>query len=164
MGTNFYWSVPEAKLPNGEQMPIDRDDPVVHIGKRSAAGRYCWDCDVTLQIGGKDEIHMGRAGQLDACPNCGRVVDEHDPFSHGPVAVELGFAEPEHARPTGVGFCSSFSWAQDPERVGTICRQRADEPLIEDEYGRVMTCGEFLVMLEANCPVQFTHSIGRYFS
>ena len=47
MGTNFYLGkyVYETKYEN-------------HIGKRSAAGLYCWDCDETLIIGGKDMFAM----------------------------------------------------------------------------------------------------------
>lgn len=54
MGTNFY-----LKGHRGD------DDPKYHIGKRSAAGLYCWDCRITLCKGGESAIHRG---QLTAQP------------------------------------------------------------------------------------------------
>lgn len=163
MGTNFFWKVPEGPvLPTGEQIGWDSDDPKVHIGKRSAAGLYCWDCDRTLCTGGKARVHYGDQF-LSQCPKCGKRSTA-DSLKEGPVAVELGFAKPATARPTGVQGAASFSWAQDPGRVRDICRQRPDEVLIVDEYGGDMTCAEFIGMLENNCPLEFTGSIGQYFS
>ena len=53
MGTNFYWIVTgTAAVPSDVKVPIEEDSPEVHIGKRSAAGPYCWDCGVTLCEGG----------------------------------------------------------------------------------------------------------------
>ena len=124
MGTNFYWHVDLGQLPTGEAVRIDRDDPNVHIGKRSAAGMYCWDCDVTLCKEGKDGVHKGSdigfSHGIDAyleaskrrwhecCPNCGRSRQVSEGMS-GAVAVELGFAKPETERRTGISGCSSFT-------------------------------------------------------
>lgn len=175
MGTNFHWKVPGVEvrrdpitLPTGDEIelrePFDDMDPKIHIGKRSAAGLYCWDCRVTLAEGGESMIHSGRIGTLDACPKCGKTPDPARETMRGPVAVELGFAKPEVAAPRGIGGAASFSWAQNPERVRRICEERLDETLIQDEYGRDMTCREFLNMLAANCPIEFTRSIGVWFS
>jgi hypothetical protein len=49
MGTNFY-------LIERDAVPCV-DDPRVHVGKRSGAGLYCWDCDEML-------------GERDDCPQC----------------------------------------------------------------------------------------------
>lgn len=142
MGTNFY---------------IDHENGQ-HIGKRSAAGYYCWDCDVTLCAGGKDEIHKGRSPMLEACPRCGqpRIVPP-DWTRSGSAAVELGFAHPNTRRPGGVTTASSFTWAVDPESLPL-------DALVVDEYGGFMSRLEFTIMLEANCPIQFTDMIGREFS
>jgi hypothetical protein len=78
--------------------------------------------------------------------------------------VELGFEKPADQRPRGVQGCSSFSWAEPPEEVGTLCRARATEQIVMDEYGRTYTGEDFLVMLANNCPVQFTESVGRDFT
>ena len=82
----------------------------------------------------------------------------------GAAAVELGFAEPRPGRPSGVRGCSSFSWAQDPDKVRAICGEHLDDEIIADEYGRKMTGRAFLDMVEANCPIQFTRSVGKWFS
>jgi hypothetical protein len=165
MGTNFFWIVDgRLSLPTGDEVPIDRDDPSIHLGKRSAAGRYCWDDNVTLAVGGLGAVHSGR-GMLDACPVCGKpFVVRGAPFRKGPAAVELGFAEPETVRPTGVGAAASFSWAQDPIKAKAVLERNRDTEVVEDEYGRRYTGGAFLTMLEANCPMEFTDSIGRSFS
>ena len=160
MGTNFYW------LGMGDDTPSDDLDPEQHIGKRSAAGLWCWDCDETMHKGGRERVHMdARPDYYAACPTCGGTFDNaRASLDRGPVAVELGFAEPETVRPTGVEGCSSFTWAQDPEAAGVRCRQAADVEIVADEYGRRMTGGAFLRMLEANCPLQFTNMIGRWFT
>lgn len=182
MGTNFYFKRSLLDLPED----TDSDDPRIHIGKRSAAGLYCWDCDETLHKEGRERIHYsvpehywpnGRVNTMDlhamvrasenvtykCCPKCGQAPAKSDSFSEGPAAIELGFAKPRAVRPTGVCGTSSFSWAQDPEKVGRICEQHADEPIIEDEYGREMAGHEFLDMLLSNCGIQYTHSIGVMF-
>lgn len=47
--------------------------------------------------------------------------------------------------------------------VQALCERHATELVIRDEYGREMTGQAFLAMLDANCPIRFTHSIGRDF-
>jgi hypothetical protein len=166
MGTNFYWKVDrDDRLPTGEPVPYDSEHPSIHLGKRSAAGLYCWDDDVTLCTAGNEGIHMGLAFHA-TCPVCGKGPEPFVAFREGPAAVELGFAKPNTARPTGVRGASSFTWAQDPAPALRACRSRRGRPkaLIVDEYGRDMTGPEFLEMLESNCPIQFTTSIGSWFS
>jgi hypothetical protein len=154
VGTNFYWKEkPDA---------VDGMDPAYHIGKRSAAGAWCWDCGVTLCEGGIDGIHMSRCGSHKTCPKCGAVPIVED-LDSGAVAVELGFANPRTWKPTGVRSCSSFTWAQDAAAVRARCEENVHEKVVVDEYGREMTGQEFLTMLTANCPVQF-YSIGEWFS
>ena len=167
MGTNFYWRDP-VDITDRTGAPwepdLSQDDPRIHIGKRSAAGLYCWDCDVTLCKGGNDAIHHGISDWHDRCPRCGASKSPNEArVMVSSSAVELGFAKPATKRKTGVCGAASFSWAQDPERVGAICEQSADTPIIEDEYGTVLTGKGFLVMLRSNCPIQFTDSIGSRF-
>ncbi len=161
MGTNFFWRT-ELLLPI--EPGLSMYDPRVHIGKRSAAGPYCWDCSLTLCQGGESAIHYGRSGWFDNCPKCGGVRVTTNSLSEGAAAIELGFAAPNVERPTGVRSTSSFSWAQDPERVGAICDQRANEQIVQDEYGRLLTGREFIDMLRANCPIQDLSMIGIDFS
>lgn len=168
MGTNFYWRVDPILLPNGEPVPIDRNEPSIHIGKRSSAGLYCWRCAVTLCKDGREGIHRGVPGGFSRgvtaylaeqqqrwhtrCPVCGTA----------PLPFEERHTDAGRLHPVR-GVCS-FSWAQDPESVGVICEQRSDEQIVEDEYGDPLTGREFLDMLRADCPIQATHSIGRVFS
>src|SRR5437879_5718682 len=101
MGTNFYWRTAATLLPTGEDVPEDSDDPRIHIGKRSAAGPYCWDCDQTLCKDGIDGIHQGKSGWYPACPRCGKEPLKEPSLARGAAAIELGFAKPEVRRPTG---------------------------------------------------------------
>lgn len=156
MGTNFYW--------RDESFDGDRDNPEVHIGKRSAAGLYCWDCRVTLCSGGNDEVHMGRSYWHSACPKCCRPPTPTDGLKEGAAAVELGFAEPREDRPTGVRCTASFSWAQEPSEVRARCERQMDERIVEDEYGDTYTGREFLRMLASNCAIEFTRHVGQWFS
>lgn len=165
MGTNFYWKTDfqETILPTGEKYTLDYDDmdPRFHIGKRSAAGRYCWHCRVTLCKGGVDAIHFGRSEWHSRCPVCGASpVDEG--LQSGPAAVELGFAKPYQELPQDVRGAASFTWAQESSIVRAICEKNLDEPIIIDEYDRYLTGREFLNMLANNCPIEFMH-IGGWF-
>lgn len=159
MGTNFYWRVESPTLPTGHQVEINIDtiDPSIHIGKRSAAGPYCYDCGTTLCRDGEAHVHDGppvrhyanghvvmsdylereRERWHQTCPGCGKRSED-------------------------VGRACSFSWAQDPETVKRICRERPDDVLIEDEYGDTFTGAGFLAELDG-CPIVFTHSIGAQF-
>lgn len=149
MSTNFYWL-------GGDDWGRD------HIGKRSAAGSYCWDCRVTLCKEGESQIHFNGTW-LGACPRCGATHARRDGFVKGPAAVELGFAEPEETPPSGVEGAASFSWAIHPDAVRLRCEANMDVQIIRDEYDRLMTGREFLRMLAANCPINFLH-IGEAFS
>lgn len=133
MGTNFY--------------TLDGR----HIGKRSAAGRYCWDCGITLC---KGRVHYGD-GFHDACPQCG-AAPLKESIETSSAGRELGFNNAPPEAKTGVQSCSSFSWAME---VGEL----EGEPAIEDEYGRQYTAPEFQQVLE-ECPIRFTDSIGIEFS
>jgi hypothetical protein len=178
MGTNFYWVVKEdARLfqirgkaiaePDGDlAFALSLYDEVKrslgpdsgaggHIGKRSAAGMYCWDCKQSLCKGGDVNVHMDR-GFYTNCPRCGLEPTQ----TFNPALVELGFARPIEARPTGVTGASSFTWAQDPGEVRKLAEDGAE---VIDEYGRVMTGQAFLMMVYCNCPLEF-QAIGEDFS
>jgi hypothetical protein len=154
MGTSFYWTNREPHTEEG--------NPVNHIGKRSAAGQFCWDCMVSLCKDVKT-LHEGYAEWHETCPNCWQ--EPVDPsMDKGAVAVELGYAKPEEERPMGVQTCFSFTWAHSPERTISKCMQHPQDTLVVDEYGREYTGYQFLRMLECNCPIRYYGSIGRWFS
>lgn len=150
MGTNFYW------LAKGKY----KGD---HIGKRSAAGLWCWDCDCALYSEPAEHIHSGLGYELLSCPMCGARIPEK---VHNAGHVELGFANPLKQRPTGITGVASFSFAQPPLEVGVKLMRHYMNPIVIDEYGRKLTGKEFLEMLTANTPwrIQFYHSIGLDFS
>jgi hypothetical protein len=172
MGTNFYWT-PEA----GRMLGIDeeifnpdadwgvRNNAEVHIGKRSAAGRYCWDCRTTLHRRGEDAIHFDSGGEeswFSACPECDKPWITPS-LTESSAGLELGFARPRTEPPTGVASCSSFSWAQDPDRARAFCKANPEMEAVIDEYGERMTADSFLEMLRGNCPIEYRRMIGQAF-
>lgn len=164
MGTNYYVR---------GQCRINDMDPDTHIGKRSAAGPYCWDCGVTLCKGGEAHVHMGKSGWLKACPKCGKS-QEDESIKESSVGRELGFNKIPPQRKTGVKSCSSFSWAMKRERFEELKESKAgkcpccgttyadQDKIIENEYGDLFTLEEFEQILQ-ECPIQYTESIGQCF-
>jgi hypothetical protein len=140
MGTNFY-----VNRHRGD------DDPKYHIGKRSAAGLYCWDCGVTLCKQGNEGIHESRSGWHEQCPICGKLPIKEG-WDESSAGRELGFNKNPPKQKNGVASCSSFTWARE---LGKVQR-------IVDEYGREFTRDAFLEMLK-ECPVQFK-LCGSFFS
>ena len=140
MGTNYYFKQnPSTGEPWDES--IDEDSPLRHIGKRSAAGSYCYKCGTTLCIGGTHAVHMQGSrdpitalftGFHDVCPICG-----HE----------------------GVP-CSSFTITLTKHKAKLYLLSRNKHKWIEDmkwaidEYGREFTAVEMLKIIE-ECPIQF---------
>jgi len=58
MGTNYYTI-------NTDERKIDHMDPEFHIGKRSAAGMYCWNCGLTLCKDGEEFVHHNKKDVVD---------------------------------------------------------------------------------------------------
>jgi len=187
MGCNFYWNLGfnvdgkttwydpkkvKTVLPTREETSLHyfTHDTDKHLGKRSAAGHYCWDCQVTLCKGGPSKIHYSCEHPIgcncrwyDKCPHCGKESVKEG-LDSGAIARELGFDKSKPRARTGVSSCSSFSWGLDPEKVKEICRKHGDDNVVINEYGDVMTGYEFLKELELNCPIQYTELIGNDFS
>ena len=164
MSTNFYF--------RGYRHD---DDPTRHIGKRSAAGDYCWDCKRTLCPGGEAMIHYEADPWPKTCPSCGKSKEEEGWTSA--AGRELGFNSSPPGPKTGVRSASSFCWAMNPKDfwgivrssdltppVCSACFRRFDDGIpIEDEYGRLYSVEEFeAVILE--CPIQETDEVGERFS
>ena len=128
-----------------------------HIGKRSAAGLYCWDCKQTLCKEGEKNIHEDdeHSHWYKRCPKCGQKPAE-ETLSENAAGRELGFNKKPPGKKTGVKSCSSFTWAIEPVRLKTIKK-------ITDEYGRTYSINSFKKILE-ECPVQFFDSVGQVFS
>lgn len=176
MGTNFYWfmehqTVGDRALPTGEIIyrtkGFDEDDPKYHLGKRSGAGRYCWDCKLTLCAGGEGAIHEGKSTFFSACPKCGKTEEDGFPSRFDRVIdlrEEYNAEENDYRKPTGISGACSFTWAQDAERALKIMMDQPGEVLVEDEYGRTYTGDEFIRLLDASCPIHFHNLVGQRFS
>ena len=164
MGCNFYTQKPSEE---------DWDDEYeYHIGKRSAAGIYCWDCMVSLNKFGEDEVHNSHIAYdqnsmeqitrqrkmewYDECPECGKSAKKES-LGNSSIGRELGFNKNPHEKKTGVASCSSFRWAMKPDH---FVRKVVD---IWDEYGKKYSLEEFESILE-ECPIRFYNSIGKEFS
>ena len=132
-------------------------DDATHVGKRSAAGLYCWDCMETLCESGVNGVHFS-AKFYEVCPVCGKnYVNEDMAESSG--GRELGFNKSAPAPKVGVKTCSSFSWAMLPEDVEALSREGV---VIVDEYGVEYTRAEFFMVL-SECPIKFHRMIGKEF-
>lgn len=138
MGTNFY-TVKDKK----------------HIGKRSAAGWYCWDCKITL-CESEEMVHTGKGKWYDACPVCDEKLLIED-LSKSSAGRELGFNKSKPKKKIGVASVSSFSWAMKPNIFFM------EKPEIIDEYDEIMTFKTFMKFLD-ECPIQYYDSIGETFS
>ena len=146
MGTNYY-----IRGHRGD------NDLCVHIGKRSSAGPYCFNCARTLCESGENRVHCSSSSWYDACPQC-------------------GLAYQKEAASGNIRMCTSFSWVMTaadfmgiPDILMEIacktCGQIFPYPdhVIENEYGDIYTKGGFQELVDA-CPIQFYDSVGEFFS
>lgn len=145
MGTNYY--IKDIGI---------SDSPECHIGKKSAAGLYCWNCNITLCIAGDKWIHNSSKDEhwYKKCPVCGQIPKKES-LSESSAGRELGFNKGAYKKKTGVASCSSFTFAMPPEKVKLI-------PHIVNEYDDEFTQKEFQQILE-ECPIRY-YSIGEWFS
>jgi len=141
-----------------------------HIGKRSAAGLYCWDCGEPLNREGVEGVHKGHADdckhkvrlsndcclRLKKCPKCGKEPEKEN-LSDSSMGRELGFNKQPFAAKTGVASCSSFRWAMKPEKIKRLL-------FVKDEYGRKYSGKTFREEILAECPIQYYNLIGEKFS
>lgn len=147
MGANFYFV-------------DENNDEVAHIGKRSAAGPFCWDCGVSLCAAGSHTVHEGNGRWLNACPVCG-AEGKSEPLEDSAAGRELGFNKHAPKQKTGVASCSSFNWAMSPAHFGDLAD--AHNLTIQDEYGTPYSRSAFGAVL-SECPIMFWDSIGQEFS
>jgi len=132
----------------------------IHIGKQSAAGYYCWDCNITLCKLGNSKIHCSdpHTDWHDECPRCGNKK-QCEPIDQSAAGQMLGFTKDYKERHTGVKSVCSFTWAINPNEFFEMCNT-----VIKDEYKKKYTYKQFKNMLEYNCPIEFYNSIGVDFS
>jgi hypothetical protein len=166
MGTNFYIN----------NLPEEWDwmDPEYHIGKRSAAGLYCWDCRVSLFSGPIERLHFAdpEYHMRNRCPECDKEPIKEG-LTAGSAAVELGFAQPYKLEERfGVKSCCSFTWAMLPS-IMIFEANNLNKPHwkfwekckpIMDEYERQYTVQEFIEKVLWNSPIQYFNMIGGWFA
>lgn len=147
MSTNFYFR------DRGRHYTTSK----LFIGKRAAAGLYCWRCCITLCKDGPEQVHFS-SNWHKACPKCGDIYQRGAIHDDGDaVGIELGFAKPRFSLPVnGVMGCSSFLWHIPKDNVEEKIRS-GHEPIVRDEYGRDMDGDSFLLMIKCNCPIQRTN-------
>jgi len=146
MGTNFYIV--------GH---TDDEGPDHHIGKRSAAGPYCWDCSISL-IDGK--LHSSESKARQDCPRCGKERNTEG-LEESSAGRELGFNKSTPQKKTGVASCSSFGWCMSPVAFEEAVKNKKGKT-VEDEYGRKFTTKQFRDILK-ECPINLYGSIGEWF-
>jgi hypothetical protein len=145
MGTNFYFCNEEG-------------DELEHIGKRSAAGLFCWDCGISLNVAGNHAVHDDGGRILGECPICGKKPAK-ERLSSSSAGRELGFNKSVPKGKKGVRSCASFSWAISPGHFSVLWK--ASNLHVRDEYGRHI--GDFSNVIK-ECPIMFFDSIGQEFS
>jgi len=160
MGTNYYT----------KKNYQDSMSPEYHIGKRSVAGMYCWDCGITLCKDGETRVHCTRRDDnnpnssetewFKSCPKCGKNPEEEN-LDKSSVGRELGFNKGKPQKKSGVKSCSSFSWVIKKEELEKKFKNK-EINYIYNEYGDKFTLKEFKEMLK-ECPIQYL-KIGEEFS
>jgi hypothetical protein len=142
MGTNFY-TIKHKK----------------HIGKRYAAGLYCWDCDIKMPDG-KEKSPYGGYFQVKTCPLCGKSYQNEK--GNTTAFRELGFNKSKPTRKTGVATCCGFIWAMSLENLCGIIGESEDKTII-DEYSNELTLDDFNDIL-SECPLNCQQdNIGKEF-
>jgi len=128
MSTNYYFT-------NSAE---ERDDPKVHIGKRSAAGAWCDRCGSTLTRDGTQYVHKSSSRQLDACPIC---YTSRDDFKAA---------------------CSfTLSMMAHVDTLKELAVLAPDVTIVADEYGRLFTASQMLEIID-DCKMIFQS--GSWFS
>lgn len=166
MGTNFY----KIKAEKGRAVEGQ------HIGKRSAAGKYCIDCDLTLNIQGDYFVHRSSKYMPDKSNLYPTLFPEHlksNTIKQGLDGLLQHINEfnkewflrcPECGKEVKT-ITYSFSWAIPPYELyneNIMDNSNRSQKTIMDEYGQTFTGNEFLEILN-NCKIKFYDSIGDEF-
>ena len=128
MSTNFYWKEIQPWFKKNAIID-DWDDCgniVMHIGKRSAAGGYCFKCGITATIEGSYAVHFDDS-HYDTCPMCGEVFHE-----------------------TNI----SFTWTAMIHKQLIAQYLSSPQKIIIDEYDREYTAKEFMEAIHTDLVFQ----------
>lgn len=120
-----------------------------YIGKREAAGLYCWDCEISLHKQGLDEAERQRTMRCvtgsklthvqsdwhKVCPKCGKAATQESLRSSG------------SGRPFGVASCAVFTWAKTPSEIAKqILSSKLEKPIV-NEHDTAFTLEQFEMVL-----------------
>ena len=163
MGTNYYIKGYDTEKNDGEHI-----NPKWHIGKRSAAGHYCFDCDITLCKGGSSDVHYGEHKWHDKCPRCGKAPIK-EAVCHSSAGLELGFNKNDTKLKEGVASACSFSFAMTliklVERIKEeFGKSPNNKKVIVNDYGEEFTYIDFLHLLKPiPSSLRFRKLLGKEF-
>ncbi len=179
MGTNYYACDKETK------------EELYHIGKRSAAGHYCWDCGITYT-----NIAQTQATRLYSMTAYHRPTEYNEMvYVYGTDAVHIGSRDPKELikdEPQYLDCCPICGKSRETEEVNsafaelgfskqptqknnTTCSfsfaispyklgetMNDENIIIKNEYGEELSKNEFKEVLQ-NCGLKYFHSVGQDF-
>jgi hypothetical protein len=163
-----------------------------HIGKRSAAGWYCWDCKQTLCANGEQYVHYTKLppNEVELKRDRERLVAHPGLSPSGfPTVLEnewmrrdvtwhkkcpkCGKRPPNESLADGaVGRELGFNKKLTTKKGITSCssfswamprKEALQLSKVRDEYGREYSHKEFIAVIE-DCPIHFTDMMGTRFS
>lgn len=110
-----------------------------HIGKRYAAGIWCWDC--------KQEARQDIVGAFYFCAKCAKRCSL-ETLSYNPAFRELGFDKTPPRVKTGIDGASGWIWCVDPETgvasSGTTIKLALKKyRFVKTEYDKKLTIRQF---------------------
>lgn len=119
----------------------------VHIGKRWAAGWWCWDCRIKAEVD-----HLGKFA---FCPNCAKRCSFRT-ASFNPAMRELGFDKSDPTQHHGVDGASGFIWQVGEYGLGAT-REEVKQALkgrtsVKTEYGEKWPIKKFWAMFNDIMP------------
>ena len=120
-----------------------------HIGKRSAAGIWCWDCLIPMYDEDRKQEVAGISvpTPFEFCPSCGNKVETDKGYN--PAMRELGFDKSEPTILTGIQGANRFTWCTDAVvGLGTTKKQIIEElqknhKFVITEYGDTLSLDDF---------------------
>lgn len=172
MSTNFYWTkVQPWFIKNAKQIIYDIktecENPIVHIGKRSAAGLYCSKCGCVSHRHGTQDVHnsgpdlsillrRSYSSEKERQRAWEREKAIYD-FVECPCCGE-SFLDAEGKHGENIISVCSFTWGlmKHKELIQELVRIGCKEKLIRDEYDCLMTPAEFWnEEFEPCCKIEF---------
>jgi hypothetical protein len=148
-----------------------------HIGKRWAAGQWCWECRCQCDYIYRDKVTRAERrypkgdtpgfaldfvhrNVLDrwACPQCGREMRKDAAEGYNPALRELGFDKSGPRVHHGIDGANGFHWYTGYGGIGAtideILHNLHRRAAVRDEYGQRVTRPEFIAMIANDVIVQ----------